>query len=135
MMEILQKKNKGKIVLCNAGEFYIAVGKDAVLLHNLLNLKTTCFKPEICKIGFPISSLEKYTDLIQENYSYIVYYFDKEKETLEFLLEYQGNKYNKLMENNNNCYICSKGIKKYKKPDKYIIALAKLYEDENERNE
>ncbi len=134
MMELLQKKNKNKIVLCNTGEFYIAVGKDAVLLHNLLDLQITCFKPEICKIGFPISSLEKYTDLIQEkNYSYVVYYFDKKKETLEVLLEYQGNKHNKLIENNNNCYICSKGIKKYKEPDKYIIALAKLYE-ENEDN-
>ena len=27
MMEILKSKSKGKIVICNAGEFYLAVGK------------------------------------------------------------------------------------------------------------
>ena len=88
MMEILQRKNKGKIVICNAGEFYLAVGKDAVLLNELLGLKTVCLKPEICKVGFPITSLEKYTDLLQEkDYSYIVYYLDKQKTELEAILD------------------------------------------------
>ena len=134
MMELLQKRNKGKIVLCNVGEFYIAIGKDAILLNELLDLKLTCLKPEICKVGFPITSLEKYTELIQsKKYSFIVYYFDQKNNTLEVLLEYEGEKNNKLIEKNNNCYICSKGIKKYKKPDKYIEALAKLYEEEFEK--
>ena len=35
MLEILQEKNKGKIVLVKLGVFYIATGKDAVLLNNL----------------------------------------------------------------------------------------------------
>ena len=75
-MELLQTKNKNKIVLCNAGEFYIAIGKDAILLSNILGLKLTCLKPEVCKVGFPITALEKYTDLIHEQkYSFIVYYF------------------------------------------------------------
>ena len=102
MMELLQVKNKGKIVLCNAGNFYIAIGKDAVLLNELLGLKLGCIKPEMCKVGFPISSLEKYIDKIQEK---------------------------------KNCYICSKDVKKYKKPDKYILALTKLYETEKEKEE
>ena len=135
MMELLQKKNKGKIVLCNVGEFYIAIGKDAIILNRLLGLKVTCFKPEVCKVGFPIASLEKYTELIQEKrYSYIVYYFNQKNNTLEVLLEYKGKEENKLSDKNNNCYICSKGITKYKKPDKYIEALAKLYEEEKETN-
>ena len=75
MMEILQEKNKGKIVICNIGNFYVAIGANAVLLNSLIDLKVSCFKPEICKVGFPINALEKYTDLIQEKgYSYIVYY-------------------------------------------------------------
>ena len=53
-MELLQTKNKNKIVLCNAGEFYIAIGKDAILLSNILGLKLTCLKPEVCKVGFPM---------------------------------------------------------------------------------
>ena len=54
-----------------------------------MNLQLSCFKPEICKVGFPITSLEKYTDMIQEKgYGYVVYYFDKQKEELEKLKEY-----------------------------------------------
>ena len=64
MMELLQEKNKGKIVICSNGGFYIAVGKDAVMLHELLDLKVSCFKPEICKIGFPIKRKIKDKDLL-----------------------------------------------------------------------
>ncbi len=81
MIELLQKKEKGKIVFCNSGNFYVAIGKDAVLLNNLIGLKVSCIKPEICKVGFPISSLEKYTEILTEKrYGFVVYYFDKEKE-------------------------------------------------------
>ena len=79
MIELLQKKEKGKIVFCNSGNFYVAIGKDAVLLNNLIGLKVSCIKPEICKVGFPISSLEKYTEILTEKrYGFVVYYFDKE---------------------------------------------------------
>ena len=134
MIEFLQKKNKGKIVLCNLGNFYVGIGKDAVLLNKILDLKVSCFKPEICKVGFPINSLEKYTDLIQQaGYSYIVYYFNKEKSELEVLLEYQGKYKNENEVTQVNCYICSKNTKKYKKEDKYILAVAKLYEEDKEQ--
>ena len=77
MVELLQQKDNGKIILVNSGSFYIARGRDAVLLHNILNLKVNCMETEICKIGFPLNSLDKYTQLIeQEQYSYIVYNFD-----------------------------------------------------------
>ena len=129
MMEILQKIDNGKIVICNLGNFYVSIGKDAVLLNNLLGLKVSCFKEEICKVGFPIDSLEKYTELlIQKRYGYVVYYFDQEKEKLQILESYKGKYLNNLKNENINCYICSKGVKKYKKPDKYIIALSKLLE-------
>ena len=133
MMELLQKKNNGKIVICNMGNFYISIGKDAILLNSLINLKVSCFKQEICKVGFPINSLEKYTDLlIQKRYSYIVYYFDKEKEELQILEDYEGKYNNNLKEENINCYICSKCTEKYKRPDKYILALSKLYQNEEQ---
>ena len=66
MMKILQKREKGKIIICNLGSFYVAIGKDAIILNNLIGLKINCIKPEICKVGFPISSLEKYTNLLVE---------------------------------------------------------------------
>ena len=59
MLELLQAKGKGYIIFVNIGSFYIAAGKDAVLLHNILNLKTSCMEPEICKVGFPINSISK----------------------------------------------------------------------------
>ena len=58
----LQEENKGKIVLVRNGIFYCAIGKDAVLLHKVLDLKCTCYKMNICKIGFPVNSLEKYVE-------------------------------------------------------------------------
>ena len=86
MVELLQQKDNGKIILVNSGSFYIARGRDAVLLHNILNLKVNCMEAEICKIGFPLNSLEKYTQLIeQEQYSYIVYNYDNKLGKLNIL--------------------------------------------------
>ena len=51
---------------------------------------------------------------------------------MEVLLDYNGKKQNKINQSNFNCYICSKGIRKYKKIDKYINAVVKLYEEESE---
>ena len=135
MMELLQKRENGKIVMCNLGNFYVAIGKDATLLNNLLGLKVSCIKPEVCKVGFPICALEKYTGLlIQKRYGYVVYYFDQEKEKLQILESYKGKHLNNLENENINCFICSKSTQKYKKPDKYILALSKLYEEELENN-
>ena len=134
MMELLQKKEPGKVIICNLGNFYISIGKDATLLHNLLGLKVSCIKPEVCKVGFPICALEKYTELLaQKRYSFIIYNFDQKKEELKILESYEGKNKNKLTNRNINCYICSKSTKKYKKPDKYILALSKLYEKELEQ--
>ena len=40
----LQEENKGKIVLVRNGIFYCAIGKDAVLLHNILGYVPVCIK-------------------------------------------------------------------------------------------
>lgn len=98
MIELLQEKEKGKIILVNAGSFYIARGKDAILLHDLLNLKLNCLETEVCKVGFPINSLEKYTKLIEEkNYSYIVYKFDNKLYKLTEVKKYFDNINKKIL--------------------------------------
>ena len=136
MIELLQKRENGKIVMCNLGSFYLAIGKDAILLHDLLGLKVSCIKPEVCKVGFPICALEKYTELLaQKRYSFIVYDFDQKKEELKILESYEGQNKNKLTDRNINCYICSKSTQRYKKPDKYILALSKLYKEELENSD
>lgn len=38
MLEILQDKDKDKIILIQIGAFYIATGRDAKLLHEKFNL-------------------------------------------------------------------------------------------------
>ena len=79
MLEILQDKDSSKVVLIKLGHFYIATGRDAVLLHKKLNLKCTCFKNNICKVGIPVNSLEKYVEKFnQMQYSYIIYDYDKQ---------------------------------------------------------
>ena len=134
MLELLQAKDKGYIIFVNIGRFYIAVGKDAVLLHNILNLKVSCMEPEICKVGFPINSLEKYTKLIEEKqYSYIVYNYNNQEEKLKIIKKYQGTYFNNIEEIKLNCYICTNTVKMYKKHDKYVQAVANLYEEENQK--
>ena len=135
MVELLQRKDNGKIILVNSGSFYIARGRDAVLLHNILNLKVNCMEAEICKIGFPLNSLEKYTQLIeQEQYSYIVYNYDNKLGKLNITKKYNGKKLNTIEEEKLNCYICTNTVKMYKKHDKYIKAVANLYEEEELEN-
>lgn len=136
MVELLQRKDNGKIILVNSGSFYIARGRDAVLLHNILNLKVNCMEAEICKIGFPLNSLEKYTQLIeQEQYSYIVYNYDNKLGKLNITKKYNGKKLNTIEEEKLNCYICKNTVKMYKKNDKYIQAVADLYEEEYQEQE
>ena len=136
MVELLQRKDNGKIILVNSGSFYIARGRDAVLLHNILNLKVNCMEAEICKIGFPLNSLEKYTQLIeQEQYSYIVYNYDNKLGKLNITKKYNRKKLNTIEEEKLNCYICKNTVKMYKKNDKYIQAVADLYEEEYQKQE
>lgn len=83
MVEILQQRHKGVIVLCKNGNFYIAVGKDAIALNKKIGLKLTCMGPELCKAGFPVSAFEKYTKLLwDKKCNYMIYDFNNEKEEL-----------------------------------------------------
>ena len=132
MLELLQEKNKGYIILANAGAFYLARGKDAVKLNEILGLKLVCMEPEVCKIGIPVNSIETYMKKLEEKeYSYIVYYFNQQTNRLEIIKKYTGKYKNAETKEKKNCYICKNTVKVYKKPDKYIEAVAMLYEEEN----
>ena len=100
MLEILKEKEKAPIVFVKLGTFYVAVGEDAVLVHKLLDLKCTCFKMNICKVGFPVIALDKYVEkLNQTKYSYVIYDYDSCRARLFLLLKmlhkivYQSLKY------------------------------------------
>ena len=97
MLEILQDKDSSKVILIKLGHFYIATGRDAVLLHKKLNLKCTCFKNNICKVGIPVNSLEKYVEKFnQMQYSYIIYDYDKQANEIKAYNELADYCYSKL---------------------------------------
>ena len=134
MLELLDKKETGDIVFVRLGRFYIAVGEDALLIHKKLDLKCTCFKMNICKVGFPVVALEKYVEKLNKTkYAYVIYDFDAEQTELKEIIRKKG-KYNKEQEKNLNCLMCSGIDKRYEKEDKYVMALAKLLEKSQNKN-
>ena len=66
MVEGLKERDKEKLLIIGLGAFYIAIGEDAVLLHEKLGLKCTCFKNHICKVGIPRNSIGKYIKEIEK---------------------------------------------------------------------
>ncbi len=135
MLEILKEKEKGAVVFVKLGTFYIAVGEDAVLMHKKLNLNCTCFKMNVCKVGFPAVSLNKYVEKLNKmKYAYVIYDFDSEKIELKEIIRKKG-KYNNEKERTINCLLCSGDVnKRYAKPDKYALALTKMLEEERKQN-
>lgn len=128
MLELLKEKKKGAIVLVKLGAFYIATEEDAVLLHKILDLKCTCFKMNICKVGFPVNSLDKYVKRLNETkYAYVIYDLDKENAELVEIARRKG-KHNKETEKNLNCLFCGDINKRYERTDNYVLALNKLLE-------
>ena len=127
MVEGLKERDKEKLLIIGLGAFYIAIGEDAVLLHEKLGLKCTCFKNHICKVGIPRNSIGKYIKEIEKlKYGYILYdYNSKNKRLLE--LSYKEVKKNKIMNKNINCLACM-GASKYEEDD-YSIALLKFIEE------
>ena len=73
MLDGLKEQEKRKIVFIKLGTFYVAVGEDAVLLHNKLELKCTCYKNHMCKVGFLVNALDKYVEKLNETkYAYVI---------------------------------------------------------------
>ena len=93
MVEDLQKeeKNQNKIILVKCGVFFVAIGKDAILLHEILGLNVTCIKPGICKVGIPRLNCIKYTDKLENSgYGYILYDYNSKNKKAEAKYEYMG---------------------------------------------
>lgn len=65
--EELKKKDPDKIYIFRVGIFYNILNEDARLVSNEIGLKVTDLSPEIIKCGFPVATLEKYTNLLTEH--------------------------------------------------------------------
>ena len=88
VIEELQRKNEGYIVIVKNGVFYMGVGKDAVLLNEILRLKVFCMKKGMCKSGVPESNLGiLISELIRVDVAFVIYQYlaepdEKEKNIL-----------------------------------------------------
>ena len=59
----------------------------------------------ICKIGFPVNALEKYTEKLNETgYAYVIYDYDSSKVELKEILRKNG-KCNKIEDKKINCIL------------------------------
>lgn len=60
-----EPKSDKTLYLFKSGIFFILIDEDAKIASKILNLKITFLTENIVKCGFPISSLEKYSSLLQ----------------------------------------------------------------------
>ena len=134
MVEDLQKeeKNQNKIILVKCGVFFVAIGKDALLLHEILGLNVTCIKPGICKVGIPISNCIKYTDKLEKlGYGYTLYDYNSKNKKVEAKYEFDG-KANTEKEKNMGCKDC----KYYQKQNPYdSIYIFDILEERKRKQE
>ncbi len=61
---MIKAEYMGKLLLLKMGAFYVALGIDAYILHEILGLKLTDIS-NVKKVGVPVGSIEKYIDLMQ----------------------------------------------------------------------
>lgn len=87
------EENKKRIVLAKCGAFFVAIGRDALIIEQYIGLKLTCAKPKVCKIGIPVNSIMKYIDILEMlDYSFAIYDYKKETKKLVLKYEYLGHK-------------------------------------------
>ena len=107
-VEKLQRENEGSVILVKNGIFFVAIGKDAVILNRELDLQLTCMKKELCKVGFLVKNAEKYIEIMKsKEISFKMYIIDVKKGKIEILLENIG-KNMKEVKANVNCSKCSR---------------------------
>lgn len=100
----LQEENEGSIILAKNGIFFVAIGKDAITLHNTLGLKLTCMRPELCKVGFLVKNVEKYIEKLENAGNSFALYVKNDKSELKEIYRFQGKK----TEETRNCLECQK---------------------------
>lgn len=72
----LKEENFSKIYLFKSGIFYIFLENDAIKMSRVLNLKLTNLNTTVLKCGFPVSTLNKYMNILQ-NLGYDVEIIDQ----------------------------------------------------------
>lgn len=86
----LKLEYKDYVILFKSGNFYISFDEDAVILNNVFGFKLNELKNNI-KVGFPLSSVDKYTSTLNKlNINYLII------ENKEIVIEskFESNKFN-----------------------------------------
>lgn len=63
----LKSKDNNKIYIFKVGIFYNIFNKDADIVSKALGLKITQLSDSLYKVGFPVSKIDKYTQLLKNN--------------------------------------------------------------------
>ena len=128
----LQEENKGKIVLVRNGIFYCGIGKDAVLMHEILGYMPVCFKENVCKCGIPVNAIELVIPkMIRSGYSYVIYDYNKKEKSYKKLIELEG-RYVDCKDNNIGCSNCWYYENRMKSTAEYVKEIGKLMEKTDE---
>ena len=73
-------ENKWYLVCMRCGAFFVAIESSAIILSEELNLKRTCLKPGVCKVGFPVASLFDYVKKLENiGISFVIYNYSKDE--------------------------------------------------------
>jgi vacuolar-type H+-ATPase subunit I/STV1 len=140
LVEELKLQNEGDVVLIKCGIFFIAIGEDAIILSDLLKLKLSCYRPEICKVGFPQNALKKYIDKLKElKIGFEIYDYTEEKTDLGYkdkkykLLIKVNGKILKIDQKCKECIHCAsyKGNKKEKVEEEKTEVMEKIHNSIN----
>lgn len=84
----LKETDDKTLYLFKSGIFFIFLADDAKIASKLLNLKITYFTEDVIKCGFPVSSLEKYTNILKRS-SYNFKIVDNIKNTIYSIHNYE----------------------------------------------
>ena len=66
LSNIHDDNSNNTLYIFKSGIFFILLDNDAKIASQILNLKLTYFTENVLKCGFPISSLEKYTNILEK---------------------------------------------------------------------
>lgn len=117
----LQNDNTGKIIMVKNGIFFVAIGKDAIILNDILGLKLTCMRKGLCKVGFLVKNVEKYIKKMESIGNSFALYVKDEKENLEQIYNFEGTKTKETKE----CKNCKECLNK-KEDEEDILERVKI---------
>lgn len=130
IVEKLQEQNRGYVVLIKVGIFYCGIGKDAVLMNQILNYKPICFKEKVCKCGIPVSAISNVIPrMVESGYSYIIYDYNKETKEYKEIYRIEGQE---IFEKstNINCNQCMHNKINGKNTKQYIQVFSQMLKEE-----